>query len=116
MKDFKLKCRDYWRRKGWSCDRTPASKSPYDLTAIRKVPFPDPLQGDRSFVMRVQCQTHLPFSSKKVRALIDWCDKEGTQPLLQWGVGGKTKTKHAVDYFMEDLCQVKIKEEVKDGE
>ena len=105
---FEIKCRNYWRRKGWSCDRTPASKSPYDLTGVRKVPFPEPLQGDRPFVMRIQCQTHLPFSKKKVQALIDWCENEATQPVLQWGIGGKVHTRHAADYLMEDLGKVKI--------
>ena len=109
---FELKCRDYWRRKGWSCDRTPASKTPYDLTAIRKIPFPQPLQGDCPFVMRVQCQTRLPFSSKKVHALIHWCYEEATTPLLQWGIGGKTKAKHAVDYLMENIYKVKSVENV----
>lgn len=100
---FELKCRDYWRRKGWSCDRTPASKSPYDLTAVRKTPKGLPM------VLRIQCQTHPPFARKKVDTLIDWCEKEATQPLLMWG-NGKVKIKHALDYFMEDIVKLDAKD------
>lgn len=92
---FELKARDYWRRKGWSCDRTPASKTPYDLTVVKAA-------GNRWVsVLRVQCQKSLPFSRKKVKALIDWCYKECTHPLLMWNVNGKCKVRHAFDYLVE---------------
>ena len=90
---FELKCRNYWRAKGWSCDRTPASKTPYDLTAIRKV------MDGHQVVLRVQCQTGLPFSKKKVKDLTWWCVKELSHPLLMWNNGGKVKVVHAVDYL-----------------
>lgn len=92
---FEIKCRNYWRRKGWSCDRTPASKTPYDLTAVR-------CAGDRwASVLRIQCQKSLPFPQQKVRALIYWCYKECTHPLLAWEDKGKVKVKHAVDFYVE---------------
>ena len=92
---FELKCRNYWRRKGWSCDRTPASKTPYDLTAVRKV-----IDGHQT-VLRCQCQTGLPFSKKKVQDLIDWTQKELSHPLLMWAENGKLKVAHAMDYLEE---------------
>jgi len=96
---FELKCRDYWRRKGWSCDRTPASKTPYDLTCVRKT------ADNHQTVLRVQCQKHLPFSRKKIDALIQWCGKESSHPLLMWG-NGKVNVKHAIDYMAENVYKI----------
>lgn len=90
---FELKCRNYWRYKGWSCDRTPASRTPYDLTCVRKT------ADNRQSVLRVQCQTKLPFSRGKIEALISWCEKEASHPLLMWNKSGKVMVRHAVDYL-----------------
>ena len=89
---FEYKCRNYWRRKGWSCDRTPASKTPYDLTCVRRT------ADNHQTVLRVQCQKHPPFSRKKIEALIQWCAKESSHPLLQWD-NHDIHTVHAIDYL-----------------
>ncbi len=88
---FELKCRNYWRRKGWSCDRTPASKTPYDLTCVRRT------ADNHQTVLRIQCQTGLPFTKKKVQDLVGWCEKEASHPLLMWNKGGKVTVRHALE-------------------
>ena len=90
--DFEIKARAYWRRKGWSCDRTPASKTPYDLTCVRRT------ADNHQTVLRIQCQKHLPFADKKIVALILWCEKEKSHPLLQWD-NREIHTVHAIDYL-----------------
>ena len=87
---FEIKCRDYWRRKGWSCDRTPGSKTPYDLTCVRRT------ADNHQSVLRCQCQTRLPFSRKKIGTLIQWCEKESSHPLLMWW-DGKMRIQHALE-------------------
>ena len=89
---FEIKARNFWRKKGWSCDRTPGSKTPYDLTCVRRV------VDNHQVVMRIQCQKRLPFSRKKIEALIQWCEKESSHPLLQWD-NRHTHVVHAVDYL-----------------
>lgn len=96
---FELKCRDYWRRKGWSCDRTPASKTPYDLTAVRRT------ADNHQSVLRIQCQKHPPFAKQKIQALIEFCRKENSHPLLMWG-NGKVKVAHAVDYLADHVYKI----------
>lgn len=84
-RDFEYAVKHNLEKNGFVCMRSPASKSPADLMAVR--------HGKTIFV---QCKLHGALPPAEWNAFIDYAEKAGVSPIM----AARKKTGTGIDYFL----------------